>query len=89
MIFTKTTKATSPKIASVYSFGLQFLYALTGWEGSATDAYLWDDAIRNDFVVPEGKYYLADAGFGTCDQLFLPYHGVCYHLAEWGHANVW
>ena len=38
------------------SFGLQFLYALTGWEGTATDACLWDDAIRNDFVVPERKY---------------------------------
>ena len=71
------------------SFGLQFLYAPTGWEGTGTDTHLWDDAIRNDFMVPEGKYFLADAGFGTCDQLFLPYHGVCYHLAEWGHANVW
>ena len=71
------------------SFGLQFLYALTGWEGSATDAHLWDDATRNDFVVPEGKYYLADAGFGACDQLLLPYCGVHYHLAEWGCANVW
>ena len=69
-------------------FSLQFCYALTGWEGSATDAQLWNDTINDDLVVPEGKYYLADAGFGACDQLLLPYRGVCYHLAEWGRANV-
>ena len=69
-------------------FSLQFCYALTGWEGSATDAQLWNDTINDDLVVPEGKYYLADAGFGACDQLLLPYQGVCYHLAEWGRANV-
>ena len=69
-------------------FSLQFYYALTGWEGSITDAQLWDDAISDDLVVPEGKYYLADAGFAACDQLLLPYWGVHYHLAEWGHANL-
>ena len=69
-------------------FSLQFFYVLTGWEGSATDAQLWNDAINDDLVVPEGKYYLSDAGFGACDQLLLPYQGVHYHLAEWGHANV-
>ena len=69
-------------------FCLQFCYALTGWEGSVTDARVWDDAISNGFIVPEGKYYLADAGFPACEQLLLPYRGVRYHLAEWGRANV-
>ena len=69
-------------------FSLRFCYALTGWEGPATDAQLWDDAINSSFVVPEGKYYLADAGFPACDQLLLPYWGVHYHLAEWGRANT-
>ena len=69
-------------------FSLQFCYALTGWEGSATDACIWDDAINHDFMVPKGKYYLADAGFPACEQLLLPYRGVCYHLAEWGCANI-
>ena len=54
-------------------FSLQFCYALTGWEGSATDARIWDDAINHDFMVPKGKYYLADAGFPACEQLLLPY----------------
>lgn len=69
-------------------FCLQFCYALTGWEGSATDARIWADAISHDLNIPEGKYFLADAGFPACDQLLLPYRGVRYHLAEWGRAAV-
>ncbi|KAF9219218.1 hypothetical protein BS17DRAFT_657166, partial [Gyrodon lividus] len=26
---------------------------------------------------------IADADFGTCDALLVPYHSVCYHLKEW------
>ena len=69
-------------------FSLQFCYALTGWEGGATDAWVWNDAINHDFVGPEGKYYLADVGYPTCNQLLVPYWSVRYHLAEWGRANV-
>ena len=41
-----------------------------------------------DFKVPEGRYYLADAGFPSCKELLIPYKAVRYHLAEWGRANV-
>ena len=41
-----------------------------------------------DFLIPQGKFYLADAGFAHCDALLVPYRGVRYHLAEWGHAGV-
>ncbi|KAF7318629.1 putative transposase [Mycena chlorophos] len=41
-----------------------------------------------DFPIPEGKVYLADAGFGICDALLVPYRQVRYHLAEWGRAHV-
>ena len=37
--------------------------------------------------IPEGKYYLADAGFGSCDALLVAYHGVHYHLREWSVAK--
>ena len=40
-----------------------------------------------DLRIPQGKFYLADAGFGVCDSLLVPYRGVRYHLAEWGCAN--
>lgn len=69
-------------------FSLLFIYALTGWEGSATDARVYEDAYTSDFHIPVGKYYLADAGFPLCDQLLVPYRSVRYHLAEWGRASV-
>jgi hypothetical protein len=41
-----------------------------------------------DFLIPAGRYYLADAGFALCNTLLVPYQGVWYHLAEWGWAAV-
>ena len=40
------------------------------------------------FLYQKNKYYLADAGFPTCDTLLIPYRGVRYHLAEWGRVNL-
>ena len=59
-----------------------FLYAMTGWEGSANDAHIWKDACSKNLVIPNGKYYLADAGYPSCEELLIPYQNVCYHLAE-------
>jgi hypothetical protein len=69
-------------------FEMQFVYSLTGWEGSATDARVYEDARSYDLQIPAGKYYLADAGFPLCPQLLVPYRNVRYHLAEWGRVNV-
>lgn len=66
----------------------RFLYIVSGHEGSVTDAYMYSEARFSTLRVPEGKFYLADGGFGTCDALLVPYRGVRYHLAEWGRANV-
>jgi hypothetical protein len=44
-------------------FGLNFTYALTSWEGSATDAHVYEAAEGHDLHIPVGKYFLADAGF--------------------------
>lgn len=70
------------------SFDLTFSYALTGWEGSATDARIYEEAESTDLHIPEGKYYLADAGYPLSSKLLVPYRGVRYHLAEWGRASV-
>jgi hypothetical protein len=70
------------------SFAMKFVYFLSGWEGSATDATMYAHSHLVDLTIPAGKFYLADAGFGFCDSLLVPYHGVCYHLAEWGRANL-
>jgi hypothetical protein len=67
---------------------MYFTYSLCGWEGAAIDAHVFADAKAHDFIVPPGKYYLADAGFPVCDELLTPYRTVHYHLAEWGCAHV-
>lgn len=64
-------------------YDMRFSYVLSGWEGSAGDGTVYDDARRLDLKVPEGKYYLADAGFAGCDALLVPYRGTHYHLREW------
>ncbi len=71
------------------SFDFLFTYTLTGWEGSAANARVYESAITSDLIIPDGWYLLADAGFPHCKELLIPYHGVRYHLAEWGRANLW
>ena len=70
------------------SFSMQFLYFLSGWEGSAANSTMYATSRLVDLTIPEGKYYLADAGFGICDALLVPYHGIHYHLVEWGQAQL-
>jgi hypothetical protein len=70
------------------SFSMRFLYFISGWEGSAADASIFSQSRQTDLYIPEGKYYLADGGFGSCDALLVPYRRVRYHLAEWGRANT-
>lgn len=69
-------------------FELKFTYVLSGIEGAAADAWVYNFARQVDFRVPEGRFYLGDAGFGTCDSVLVPYRGTRYHLAEWGRADV-
>jgi hypothetical protein len=64
------------------------MYTLTGWDGSMSDAALWTDAHVNDLHIPDGRYLLADAGFGSCDALVVPYCSVRYHLKEWYQSHV-
>ena len=69
-------------------FNLKFVYSLTSWEGSATDAHVYKDSWSHDFNIPPNKYYLADAGFPLSPGLLVPYRGVRYHLAEWGRGST-
>ena len=71
----------------ICDFDFLFTYTLTGWDGSTADANLWNDAHTQDLRMPQGRYLLADAGFGTSDALLVPFRGVRYHLKEWCQAN--
>jgi hypothetical protein len=69
-------------------FDLRFVYSLCGWEGSATDARVYEAAHHTDLHIPAERYYLADAGYPSCHQLMVPYRKVQHHLAEWGCAKL-
>ena len=71
----------------VCTFDFLFVFAYTGWEGSANDAHVLESMLDNGFDIPDGYYYLADAGYAVSDKLLTPYHGVQYHLAEWWCAD--
>jgi hypothetical protein len=65
-----------------------FNYVLTGWEGSTSDARVYEDAQANGLNIPKGKYLLADAGYAHCDELLTPYCGIRYHIKEWGRVKL-
>ena len=67
---------------------LNFVYSSTGWEGSTTDARIFEDAVQHDLHIPPGKYYLADAGFPAHPDVLIPYRNERYHLAEWGRSRL-
>jgi hypothetical protein len=69
------------------SFDLTFQYVLAGWEGTAHDSRVLDDALGKGFGISEDKYYLADAGYGMSPHFLTPYRGVRYHLKEWAQAG--
>jgi hypothetical protein len=75
----------SQNVLGVCNFDLEFEYILAGWEGSAHDGRVLDDALDKGFQVPEGKYYLGDVGYSNTKRTLVPYKGVRHHLKE--HAR--
>ncbi|XP_040963950.1 uncharacterized protein [Gossypium hirsutum] len=73
-------------VLAAITFDLKFAYVLAGWEGSAHDSRILSDALSRPrgLRIPEGKYYLADAGYGIRIGCITPYRGVRYHLKEFG-----
>ncbi|KAG6526690.1 hypothetical protein ZIOFF_016691 [Zingiber officinale] len=56
---------------------MQFIYVLPGWEGSAHDCRVLRDAISRPtgLKVPQGCYYLVDAGYCNSSGFLAPYRG--------------
>ncbi|XP_075479479.1 uncharacterized protein LOC142520373 [Primulina tabacum] len=59
----------SVNVLGVCDRNMNFIYALTGWEGSAADARVLRDALTRDdaFKVPRGCYYLCDNGYANVE----------------------
>ncbi|KAL8456423.1 hypothetical protein ACS0TY_034580 [Phlomoides rotata] len=75
----------SVNVLGVCDRNMQFVYVLTGWEGSAANSRVLRDAVNraNGLKVPRGNYYLCDNGYPNCEGFLTPYKGVRYHLNEW------
>lgn len=78
----------SQNCLAICDWDLHFVFFVSGWEGSSADAEMYQNARFTNLTIPEDQYFLADAGFGACDTLLVPYRAVRYHLAEWGRASV-
>lgn len=78
---------TAQNILVVCSFNFTFQYILAGWEVSAHDSRVLEDAKNKGFKVPEGKCYLGDVGYSSLSTIMVPYRGVRYHLKEQAQSN--
>uniref|UniRef100_A0A8R7URF2 Nuclease HARBI1 n=1 Tax=Triticum urartu TaxID=4572 RepID=A0A8R7URF2_TRIUA len=77
----------SQNVMVACNFDNQFVHVSAGWEGSASDARVLQDALENNFYVPEGKFYLVDAGYANTPNFIAPYRNVRYHLNEQARCN--
>ena len=73
---------------AVYDFNMFFVYVMVGWEGSIADSTLYEQGVRHGGLsIGRGLYWIADAGFASCDTLLVPYRNTRYHLREWAAGN--
>jgi DDE superfamily endonuclease len=86
--FRNRKKVISQNVLAVGNFDLTFAYGLFGWEGSAHDARVFDDAKLKGLPLIIGKYYLADGGYALTKYTLTPFRAVRYHLVEFGINGV-
>ena len=67
---------------------MYFFYICPGWEGSANDARVLENAELNGFPRAENAIYLADTGYGLRKGYLTPYRTVQYHLREQSRAHL-
>ncbi|KAK1603782.1 hypothetical protein QYE76_027455 [Lolium multiflorum] len=75
---------TSQNVLAAIDFDMRYTYVLAGWEGLAHDAsILADNLSRPDGLqIPEGKFYLGDAGYACRPGILPPFRKTRYHLNE-------
>ncbi|XP_059286958.1 uncharacterized protein LOC132040337 [Lycium ferocissimum] len=70
----------------VCDWDMCFTFVWPGWEGTAHDARIFDQALRRQNLNfphrPSGKYYLVDSGYPTMTGYLGPYKGERYHLPD-------
>lgn len=77
----------SQNVLAACDFDLKFIYVHPGWEGSAADSRVYEHARATNFVIPDGRFYLGDAGYANSASLLVPFRSTRYHLKEWGQGK--
>ncbi|KNE93296.1 hypothetical protein PSTG_13336 [Puccinia striiformis f. sp. tritici PST-78] len=53
----------SQNTLAICNFNMEFMFVMPGWEGSAHDGRLWDEAWSSSLKIPDGKWLLGNAGY--------------------------
>ena len=80
--FINRKKFLSQNVLGVANFDLTFAYALYGWEGSAHDSRVLDDAKARSLPMVPDKFYLGDGGYGLKRYILTPYRGERCNVVE-------
>ena len=78
----------SQNVLAGCTLDLYFFYVLPGWQGSANDTKVLNEAISRDFPLMDGRYYLADSGYHPRRGFLTPYGSTRYHLQEQARAGL-
>lgn len=87
-IFRDRKKNISQNVLGAVNFDMTFSYVLTGWEGSAHDGRVLEDAKTKGFPHVQGKFMLGDCGYALSSTVLTPHRGVRCHLKEFQAANA-
>ncbi|KAM3265596.1 protein ALP1-like [Capsicum annuum] len=76
-------------VLAACTFDLKFTYVLAGWEGTTSDSRIMKEALnsQDSLKIPEGKFYLVDAGLILRSGLITPYREEQYHLKEYSRNS--
>ncbi|XP_075521499.1 uncharacterized protein LOC142554714 [Primulina tabacum] len=69
----------SQNVLAACNFDLEFIYVLSGWEGSAHDSNILTDALSRNNGLKVPQVY---CGYANRRQFLAPFRGVRYHLQE-------
>ncbi|XP_038678359.1 uncharacterized protein LOC119979800 [Tripterygium wilfordii] len=82
---------TTQNVIAACDFDMLYIFVSAGWEGSAHDARVFQDAISTPELrfpmPPRGKYYLVDAGYPNRTGFLAPYKGERYHLSQFENGR--
>lgn len=70
-------------ILVICDFDMRFWFILPNWKRSTYDSKIFKDTInKKGFVIPNKKYWLANAGYLNFNHLFTSYKSIYYHLKK-------